>query len=96
MSYDSLPDVNAYAKQFGATIDYTPPDVDTTSFKSFRDRRYLQDLGQGTARINGQLPYTAPQLLTSEQVRWQMGMVLVGGFSALLLYSYMFGRPLFA
>jgi hypothetical protein len=64
-------------------------------FKLFRNRQGAQNLSQSNAPINGQLPYTAPQLLTDDQLRWQLGVTVLGGFTGLLLYSYFFKRPLF-
>jgi hypothetical protein len=94
-NYDSVPNVGAYAASYGATINYPPPDTPTEAFKTFRDRRAAADIGRSAAPINGQLPFAAPQLLTNDQLRWQLGMVVVGGFTGLLLYSYMFRRPVF-
>jgi hypothetical protein len=95
MDYNSLPDVSEYAAQYGDVVNSVPPTPSIDTFKSFRDRRGAQDLGQSSAVINGQLPYHAPQLLTSDQIRWQAGMTFVGGLAGLLLYSYILKRPLF-
>ena len=91
----SLPDVSAYASQFGADVSADPPDIPKSVFQTYRDRNHSRLLAQSQAPINGQLPYTAPQLLTNEQLRWQLGVTLLGGFTSLLLYSYLFKRPLF-
>lgn len=93
--YKSTPDVDSYAQLWGSNVEYSAPSAPWSAFRAMKELKNARYLGEANAPLNGSLPYTAPQLVSDAQLRWQLGVMLLGGFTGLLLYSYLFERPLF-